>query len=163
MPLTFNLRHLEKKDLELKGELPVEELDISTVDELIHPALPLKYDIEVQQMEQAVLAQGFLGLTLHCECARCLKKFDYELEIQDWACHMSLEGEDAVPVLNDIVDLTPFIREDILLRFPQHPLCEPECAGLEKALDALNRKRSTAQEDAKASAWSQLNKLKLKE
>ena len=36
MPVIFNLRHLEEKNLLLKGELPVAELDLATVDELIH-------------------------------------------------------------------------------------------------------------------------------
>ena len=42
------------------------------------------------------------------------------------------EGEDRVAVDNDCVDLTPYLREDILLEFPQHPLCKPECRGLKK-------------------------------
>ena len=32
MPLLINLRHLEKRDLTLKGELPVADLDIDTRD-----------------------------------------------------------------------------------------------------------------------------------
>ena len=35
-----------------------------------------------------------------------------------------------VAIENDCVDLTPFVREDILLEFPQHPLCKPDCGGL---------------------------------
>jgi uncharacterized protein len=163
MPLTFNIRHLEAKNLFLKGELDSEELELSSIDELVKAPLPLKYDIEVEEMENGILAQGELALTLKCECVRCLKPFDYQLEIPDWACHLALEGDEKVEVINDIVDLTPHIREDILLRFPQHPLCEPGCEGLTKALDALNSKRSAEQESANASAWSELNKLKLKE
>ena len=44
---------------------------------------------------------------------------------------LPLEGEEEVPVINDCVDLTPYMREDILLAFPQHPLCEPDCGGLQ--------------------------------
>ncbi len=39
----------------------------------------------------------------------------------------------AVPIKNDCVDLTPWVREDILLGFPQHPLCRPDCGGLKES------------------------------
>jgi len=58
------------------------------------------------------------------------------------------------------VDLTPWVREDILLGFPQHPLCRPECDGLKKA--SVGKARKTAGKDeSKPSAWAELNKLKL--
>jgi uncharacterized metal-binding protein YceD (DUF177 family) len=70
-----------------------------------------------------------------------------------------LEGEDKVSVENDCVDLTPFIREDILLDFPQHPLCKPECAGLKTKSQAPKVK--DAEKEASA-VWAELDKLKLK-
>jgi uncharacterized protein len=64
-----------------------------------------------------------------------------------------------VTISNDVVDLTPYIREDIVLAFPQHPLCKPDCQGLENprkgsAADAQHESELTS------SAWSELNKLK---
>ncbi len=71
-----------------------------------------------------------------------------------------LEGEEAVSIKNDCVDLTPWVREDILLEFPQHPLCKPDCGGLKKT--SVGKARKTAgKEEAKPSAWAELNKLKL--
>ncbi|MDB6110542.1 MAG: hypothetical protein JWR69_2292, partial [Pedosphaera sp.] len=139
MALLVNLHHLEKDPVRLQGQLPAGELDLEGVDELIHPTQPLNYDIEVQKLDQGILAQGSLELTLDCECVRCLKPFQYRLELPDWACHLALEGEEAAPVVNDCVDLTPFVREDILLEFPRHPLCETECGGLPKKAAAKSK------------------------
>jgi uncharacterized metal-binding protein YceD (DUF177 family) len=60
------------------------------------------------------------------------------------------------------VDLTPFVREDILLEFPRHPLCEPQCRGLPK-MSAGKAKKSdgTGTTDVGSPAWAELNKLKL--
>jgi uncharacterized protein len=162
MPLLFNMRHLEKRDLHLEGEISPEELEIESLDEMIHAKLPLTYALDVQKLERSILVQGSLELPLSCECVRCLKTFQFDLAIPEWALHLELEGEEAVPVTNDLVDLTPYVREDILLKFPQHPLCEPECGGLKDELDAMNRKRR-AELGEKASPWSELNKLKLEE
>jgi uncharacterized protein len=161
MALLVNLRHLEKDNVVLEGELPASELDVEGVDELIKVEKPLKYDLEAQQVESGILVMGSIGVTLDCECARCLKPFQYRLEFDDWTCHIPLEGEDKAEVINDCVDLTPFIREDILLGFPQHPLCKQECGGLPKKAVAKQKKTGgTGQTKDMSSAWAELNKLK---
>lgn len=161
MPLIFNVRHLEKKPLHLKGELPAQELDIEGVDECIGVTEPLNYDLEAQLMENAFLVQGRLQLNLECTCVRCLKEFKHQLVIPNWVCHLMRTGEDAVVVHNDVVDLTPYVREDILLAFPQHPLCESGCDGLPYPLSgSVQQPSGSHQNDEKHSAWADLNKLK---
>jgi uncharacterized protein len=163
MALVFNLRHLEEKSLFLQGDLSAEELDLQDVDDLIQLAGPLHYDLEVQKLNDSLLVQGSLKLALRCECARCLTPFEQRLDFDDWTRHFPLAGADAVAVVNDCVDLTPYLREDILLAFPQHPLCKTDCGGLPKQ-PAGRANDSTATGDAfkNPSAWAELNKLKLK-
>ena len=159
MSLKVNLRHLEEHGIRLRGELPVAELDLGVSDEMIRTEQPLSYDLTVELLHDALLVQGSLTLPLDCECVRCLKKFKSELKLANWAVHLPLEGEDKVSVDNDCVDLTLFAREDILLSFPQHPLCKPDCAGLKPKSQA----RKTAGEDKnRRETWAELDKLKLK-
>jgi uncharacterized metal-binding protein YceD (DUF177 family) len=160
MPLTFNIRHLEKKNLHLEGELPTEELELDLHDEMMRPADFVSYDLEVERLEGGALVQGEVGLSIEYTCVRCLKKFEQELDLENWTCHLALSGEDAIEVSNDLVNLTPYLREDILLALPQHPLCEAECSGL-KVPDSL---KEPAEPSEKApSAWAELDKLKLKD
>jgi|SRR5579863_5362361 len=165
MALTVNLRHLERGPLKLKGELTPEELELTEIDELMRISGPVRYDLEALKMEKSVLVQGRLELTLDCECARCLKSFTRELELPDWKCLLSLEGEDAVPVAGDCVDLTPQIREDILLELPQRPLCQPDCQGMPNK--ASGKPRTTGKKPGKPGQgavspdWAVLNKLKI--
>ncbi len=162
MPLRFNIRHLEHRPLTLLGELPVAELDLGDIDELIQADSPLQHDLVVERHERSILVQGCLGLKLHCECVRCLKRFEYRLAFDSWSCLLPLEGEDKVLVTNDCVDLTPYVREDIVLAFPQHPLCEPECRGLMAASPNGARPASGVNLTGDPpSAWAELNKLKL--
>jgi uncharacterized protein len=160
MSLKVNLRHLEDDEVCLKGELPVAELDLGVNDEMIRLGKPLRYDLTVEQLHDSLLVQGSLKLVLDCECVRCLKPFDYKLELAGWALHLPLEGEDKVSVVNDCVDLTPFVREDMLLEFPQHPLCKPECGGLKKK--ARKSVEKSDESESKPDVWAELNKLKLK-
>jgi uncharacterized protein len=163
MLLSVNLRHLEKKPVPLDGEASAEELDIKTGDQMVRP-VKVFFDLEVEKMDRNLLIQGELGVELECACVRCLKEFKQEMDWPDWVCHVPLEGEDAAPVLNDCVDLTPFIREDILLGLPQHPLCQADCRGLPgRPAGKTSRLESTGRSDRSSSAWSELNKLKLEE
>jgi uncharacterized protein len=157
MSLSVNLRHLDEHELHLKGELPVAELDFGVADEMMRLERPLCYDLTVEQLHDSLLVQGSLKLTLDCECVRCLKPFAHTLALENWALHLPLEGEDKVSVNNDCVDLTPFVREDMLLEFPQHPLCKPECAGLKKK----TKVHKAGVEEVKPSPWTKLGKLKL--
>jgi uncharacterized metal-binding protein YceD (DUF177 family) len=156
--LKVNLRHLEELGLHLKGELPVAELDLDIKDDLIRIEKPLHYDLAVELLNDAVLVTGSLVLPLDCECARCLKRFKTDLKLTGWALHLPLEGEDKVSVENDCVDLTPFVREDILLDFPQHPLCKPDCAGLK----SKTVRQPKAVKKPALDVWAKLDKLKIK-
>jgi uncharacterized protein len=166
MPLIINLRHLENRDMEISGELPLAELELDARDEMVRATQPLHYDLEIELLDGSLLVQGCLQITLDCQCVRCLKDFEYELELDPWLQHLPLEpveGDEDEPVItikNDCVDLTPLMREDILLGFPQHPLCRPDCGGLKQASVGKARK-TIGKEESKPSAWAELNKLKL--
>jgi uncharacterized protein len=157
--IKFSLRQLEEHEIRLEGELPVAELAFDVQDELIRAEKPLRYDLTVESMHDAILVQGSLRLTLDCECSRCLKSFKHDVVLDDWALHLPLEGEDKVSIENDSIDLTPYVREDMLIEFPQHPLCKPECAGLKKKSGV--RKSDGLKNVEKPSAWTELDKLKL--
>ncbi|MEW6303936.1 MAG: YceD family protein [Verrucomicrobiota bacterium] len=150
---------METKTVALQGEISPETLELEGIDELVHVTVPLKYELEAQLFDHAVLVQGHLHLDLQCECARCLKRYAHSIDVPEWAVHLPLEGEDKVPIQDDCVDLTPWIREDILLLFPQHPLCGTECSGLPNA-PLVTEPRGAGQTGMESSAWAALDKLK---
>lgn len=162
MSLSVNLRHLARHSLVLKGELPVADLDLETHDEMIQVRQALRHDLEVELLEDSLLVRGSLHLTLDCQCVRCLKAFQRRLTLDNWTCHLALKGEDKVPVVDDCVDLTALIREDIFLAFPAHPVCDPSCAGLTGANPGRTRNKRSGPADMRPSAWTELDKLKFR-
>lgn len=162
MRLAFNTRQLENQGVHLQGELPAAELDLNQIDGMIAVGEFLKYDLEIEKQEKAFFVHGSLEIPLRCECVRCLKGFEKGLILSDWNCLLPLEGEEKVLVSNDSVDLTPYLREDIVLALPQHPLCEPDCGGLNLARqpDGI-RPTDDVGEEKTMSRWSDLDKLKL--
>jgi uncharacterized metal-binding protein YceD (DUF177 family) len=156
MPITVNLRHLEDKNVELEGEVSPKELDFGKPDEMVQPSGPLEYDLEVEKNGNNLLVHGHLHMMLDCQCVRCLRPFKYEIDLDPYDALVPLDGEDRATVSNDLVDLTPYLREDVLLAFPQHPLCKVDCDRVPE----LKHSKSAAL--SQKSAWDELNKLKLK-
>jgi len=159
MALLLNLSDIEDEDAELAGELSTDELGFDFTDEVIHFKKPLTYQLTAQALPDALLIRGRLYLVLDCECVRCMKPVEYPLEFVDWVCHIPTTGEEKVPINKGSVDLTPYIREDMVLAFPQHPLCREDCPGLSPKDE--DEHVDISKDDVKRSPWDQLNRLKL--
>jgi len=161
MSLRVKMKDVEMQGVEFNGILPVKELDINGLDKVIHPNQDLKYDFTVQKIEKKLVLNGYLSIDIDCDCVRCLKPFIYHIELKQWSLTLNLEGEEKVKVENDAVDLTPYLREDIILNLPLHPVCEPGCAGMPELANSNGETKSDRPE-LFSSVWSELDKLKLK-
>ena len=160
MPVKVNLRHLEEDSVQLEGELSAQELDFMLQDEVVKAEKPLHYDLEVTRQNQNLLVHGKIGMTLDCQCVRCLKPFKQEVTLDPYDLFVPLEGEDRAPIDNDLVDLTPYLREDILLAFPHHPVCDAECDRLPQ-LSRKEQPSEAMQESRRKAAWENFDNLKL--
>lgn len=160
MPIRFPLRDLDEQTVILEGALEPSELGMNEVDELVRSTTALKYRLEARKEGSFLIFTGGFSVVLDCECSRCLKAFPLSVVVEGLDERVGVEGDESVVVENDTVDLTPLVREHILLGFPQHPLCEPECRGLLKA--PPHGSSSGASRPANtSSAWAALDRLKL--
>jgi uncharacterized metal-binding protein YceD (DUF177 family) len=117
-----NVRQLEKDRVRLYGLVSPAALDISDEDQFSLPE-DILYDMEVAMSGGVIVAQGALSTNSHCKCGRCLKEFDLKIDLKD-VFHFYEK-----PVSEEI-DLTPDIREDIIMAFPQNIVCNEGCKGL---------------------------------
>ena len=132
MAIKIFLDELQNKQLHLEGELTPTELDLALNDDetLMQPAGDLIYQITASESDDTLIVFGQLQMDFTAECGRCLKPFSFSVNLPQWAVALPLKGDDAIEGSGDSVDLTPWLREDILLRLPQHPLCGSACEGL---------------------------------
>jgi uncharacterized metal-binding protein YceD (DUF177 family) len=89
-------------------------------------------------------------------CVACLEEFQHEISVPAFALHTELHGPETV-------DITPFMREDILLNLPPYPHCDRDGGRVCKG--AKVTKPDTISESADVGKrehdWGALNKLKL--
>jgi uncharacterized protein len=162
MPVIINIKHLENGVKQYQGRLELEHLEIDTQDELIRPSSDLEYHLSAEILDKNILIRGDVRLKFHFECSRCLTPFEKETHLETWSQLIPFHGAEAIPVDNDCIDLTPFLREDMLLSLPQHPLCAKDCRGINISAEKATESPSVQTElEKKPSAWSALDKLHL--
>jgi uncharacterized metal-binding protein YceD (DUF177 family) len=144
-----HLKQIPAEGLHLEGE---EACSIPQLEaEGVRCAGPLHYNIDIGVSSGALWVNGSLSQPVELRCVSCLEKFVHEIEVPAFAVHTELRGPEAV-------DLTPFIREDLLLNLPAHPHCDRDGGCICKA-----KHIEVAEWGAKSkSNWSELDKLKLK-
>jgi uncharacterized metal-binding protein YceD (DUF177 family) len=145
--MKVHLKQIPTQGLHLEGDenCPIQEVE----SEGIRCAGPLHYDIDLGVTGGGLWANGSLSQPVELRCVSCLEKFAYEIRVPAFAVHTQLEGPETV-------DLTPFMREDILLSLPAHPHCDRD-GDLVCSAKQFEKREPQTQSD-----WSALDKLKLK-
>jgi uncharacterized metal-binding protein YceD (DUF177 family) len=147
--MKIHLKQIPAQGLHLDGEedCPIHDLEA----EGIRCAGLLHYNIDLGIAGGALWARGLLSQPVELSCVSCLEKFVYEIQVPAFAVHTDLPGPETI-------DLTPFIREDLLLNLPAHPRCDREGNSVCKA-----KQPETVEQDTKRqSDWSALDQLKFK-
>jgi len=80
-----------------------------------------------------------LHLELGLECMKCMKSFDYQITSESVARVFLFEHEKQdsdvfdeyyVDMKSFLIDITDFLRQEIILHFPMIPVCSSSCKGL---------------------------------
>ena len=150
--MKIHLRQIPADGLHLEGEedCPIPQLDPGEV----RCAGPLRYALEVGISDGSLWANGALAQPVELHCVRCLEAFPFDIEVKDFTVHTELTGP-------EIVDLTPFIREDILLNLPAYPHCDREGGRICRVPEVIKKEDSQPVLEARPPDWSALDKLDL--
>ena len=147
--MKVHLKQIPTEGLHLEGD---EDCPISGLEkEGIRCAGPLHYNIDLGVTGGSLWASGSLFQPVELRCVACLEKFVHKIQVPAFAVHTELYGPETV-------DLTPVIREDLLLNLPAHPHCDRDAGRVCKP-----KQIETSEQDTKRKLdWSALDQLKLK-
>ena len=149
--MKVHIRQIPADGLHLEGEeeCPIPELE----PEGIVCAGPLQFSLDLGISEGALWANGSLSQAIELACVSCLERFVHTIRVPQFALHTELTGPETI-------DLTPFIREDILLNLPAYPRCDREgdrvCPAPHRAAES-----DVGVPEARKPDWSALDKLDL--
>jgi uncharacterized protein len=140
----IRLQDIEADEKELTFEEPTEGLNAllaqAPVQDYRFPA-PATVEVRCYRSGDELFFSGQVQGTVCGQCARCLELFDFDL-VSDFSFVFvprragegleDDEGEEADLSFyeGEEVDLSPSLRERVLLSLPTLPLCREECRGL---------------------------------
>lgn len=94
-----------------------------------HPySLPVKFSTpitaiaDIMLYDKELVVEVVVRYKLKMVCSRCVEEFEVEFE-KKFIFNYNTRGV-------EVIDITPDIREEIILGYPQKPLCTPDCKGL---------------------------------
>jgi uncharacterized protein len=92
---------------------------------------PVVLDLELQSVNEGIVAHGTIAAPWVGECRRCLRPVEGDIvaEVTEIFEGQPVEGETRALEV-DRIDLEPLARETVLLELPLAPLCREDCAGL---------------------------------
>lgn len=153
--MKIHLKQIPAEGLHLEGEenCPLNDLEA----EGIRCAGPMRYKIDIGMSGHELWANGSIAQPLEMQCVSCLERFVYDVRVPSFAVMRELRGP-------EVVDLTPAMREDLLLNLPAHPRCDAQndrdCKGAAKpASNSADEKQQRAAK--REHDWGALDQLKL--
>jgi len=121
--MIIEVSKLDFEETRFKGEEPAEALDVGETDE-VRPAGPVRYDLKAAMVDGTVVVRGAVEADVTFLCARCAEPFRQTVRDNDFMAVVESPNKD------ESLDLTPDIRESIILAFPTIPICSKSCKGL---------------------------------
>jgi uncharacterized metal-binding protein YceD (DUF177 family) len=150
--MKVHLKQIPAEGIHLEGN---EERDILELeDDQIRPAGTVQYSLDIGLSGSSLFATGKIGADFDLVCVSCLKRFVYPVRIPNFAAQIELTGP-------ELVDLTPWLREDILLALPAHARCDWDRKTV--CIGPRFNYRSADKGFGGSNAWDILDDLKLKQ
>jgi uncharacterized protein len=136
------------------GELPPETLALD--EPAARAGQPIVAELRVEKDGENFLVTGFLQTTLSLQCGRCAERLP-------WPVRTEVEHLFEAPHPNSI-DLTPLIREDILLELPLNAACRLGADGRCPVTGEVYQPRPETTGSLTGEAvWEALSKIKTKD
>lgn len=165
--LTVDLGQLQRA-VRLEIEAQVDPSDSLLAGTDVQLARPLDVRLEAHQAGADVVVRGRLRGELALSCVRCLKPVRRELDEEitllyvEGLDEVSAEDQEvyALPEKGRTLDLSPAIREHVLLAAPRFAVCREACRGLCPTCGAdLNEETCECGESKVDERWAALRRL----
>lgn len=92
---------------------------------------PVDLELRLEGVAEGVVVNGSVSGAWHAECSRCLEEIEgpFDLEVHELYETDPVESETYL-LEDDEIDLTPLVRDAVVLTLPHAPLCSDDCRGL---------------------------------
>lgn len=99
---------------------------------------PVELHLRLESVMEGVLVSGEVDVPVTGQCARCLEPVEdtLHLDLQELYAYegstteATSEEDEVRRIDGEHLDLTPLVRDTVVLTLPLSPTCTPDCSGL---------------------------------
>ena len=124
--MKIKIEDIPPQGLHQEANYDPKELDMEIDD---HPySLPVKFSTpifaiaDIHLYDKELVVEVVVTYKLKMVCSRCLDEFEREFE-KKFIFNYNTRGL-------EVIDITSDIRDEIILGYPQKPLCRADCKGI---------------------------------
>ena len=117
------------KKIEYKFEMPQFEFE----GDMIKPVSSCSVVGKISADSDILILTAEIKVDLEMICSRCLDTFIYPIDIdieERFTTNSKSEDEEAVVVLDDVLDITEVVETSIISTLPIKRVCKDDCKGL---------------------------------
>lgn len=152
--MMIDLTKLKEGGETFEGEEPQSILELEE-GSLFDVRTPIRYRLLAELLPRELVVRGSLACRVASDCGRCGKRVDLEVRVPDFLRVREYRE------LTEAIDLTPDMREDIILAFPNYPVCSSGCRGLCPQCGAnWNETTCSCRPPGENQSWDALDQLK---
>lgn len=142
----MNIREINIEEIKKKASCEVKivrSIDSKTIEiRSLRFIGNIKVDLLLKIVDDIINLTGKINTEIELECNRCLKNFNYPLDVDvnnnfikkgiddiEGCFELKKEDIDNLYFQGEHIDLLKNIREEILLNIPNYSLCKEDCLG----------------------------------
>ncbi len=119
--LVINCKQIPEEGMELNVSVSAKEMDLTYKDIVSEGEIGVYATVLLVSNE--IIVRGRIEASYACECDRCLIPMEIPVEVENFTLNYEYKDQ-------DFQDISPEIRDEILLMIPTKILCSPDCRGL---------------------------------
>lgn len=119
--MKINTNQIPSEGISFSKSIPTQSLELET--DVVKFRCPIKVEADIAKITDVVTIALVLNGTMYLNCGRCLEEFTADFE-------KKLKLNYQINQADQIIDLIPDIREEIIVDYPIKPLCKFDCKGL---------------------------------
>ncbi|MBW6409771.1 YceD family protein [Clostridium weizhouense] len=122
-------RKERSKKIDYKFQMPKFEFE----GDIITPISDCEVVGVIKSDKDILIMEAKVTVTLEMICSRCLDTFIYPIDIdieERFTNNNELQSEEVIIVLDDVLDITEIVENNIISTLPIKRLCKDDCKGL---------------------------------
>lgn len=122
--MKISIAGLSEGSVHFEGAVPAKDLQLDT-DQFVQSLSAVRYFLDAELVGDEVLIRGKVEMDARAECSCCAEFFS-----TTYADSAFLRAYQLSELSGESVDMNPELRDAIILKIPNYPVCRDGCKGL---------------------------------